>query len=402
MSRRRLFGSLCVLVFTTSLARVVFAPLIPPLSAAFGVTPGSLGVVASAAWLGSALPRIPVGWLLTRVARHRVIAASGALLTASAAATAVAPSVPALAAGALAMGIASGAYFIAANPLVSELFPEGVGRAIGIHGTAAQLAAVGAPLVVGGTLAVGNWRLTFLFLAVAAAAATAGTVLAARGATLPTAGSEDRDLLAAVRAQWPIVCTGVAIAATVGFVWNGVFNFYPTYMETVKGLSRARARDLLTVVFAAGVPAFLVTGRLADRLPNLPLLLVVIAAFVCLLLALPAVSGLGPLLVASAVLGYVIHSLFPVLDTYMLGSLPDGHRASAYTVYSGTMMLVGAQGSVVVGGLLDRGVAFDWLLVRLAAALALVCAALTALYLDGRLPAGRTPSRPAGEASEGD
>ncbi len=49
------------MVFLVNLARVVFAPLIEPVAADFNVTPGTLGVVTSAAWLGSALPRIPTG-----------------------------------------------------------------------------------------------------------------------------------------------------------------------------------------------------------------------------------------------------------------------------------------------------------------------------------------------------
>ena len=72
MSRRELFGSLCAMVFLVNLARVVFAPLVQPVAADLGVTAASLGVVTSAAWLGSAAPRLPTGYLLTRVARHRL------------------------------------------------------------------------------------------------------------------------------------------------------------------------------------------------------------------------------------------------------------------------------------------------------------------------------------------
>ncbi|PSQ40443.1 hypothetical protein BRD07_07250, partial [Halobacteriales archaeon QS_9_68_42] len=172
MSRRELFGSLCAMVFLVNLARVVFAPLVQPVAADFGVTAASLGVVTSAAWLGSAAPRMPTGYLLTHVARHRVIAATGGLLVAASAFTAVAGSRLHLAVGAFLMGTASGTYFIAANPLVSELFPRRVGGAIGIHGMASQVAAVGAPLAVSGVLVVSEWRATFLCIAAVAAAAT--------------------------------------------------------------------------------------------------------------------------------------------------------------------------------------------------------------------------------------
>lgn len=387
MSRRRLFVSLCSIVFLVNLGRVVFAPLIEPLAAAFSVTPGSLGVVASAAWLGSALPRIPTGWLLTKVSRVRVVAGAGGVLFVAALLTTFAPNIPALTVGAFLMGLASGAYFIAANPLVSELFPSSVGRMLGIHGMASQLAAAVAALIVTAVLAVGNWQLTFLLIASAAALATVGLVLAARDADLPDAGAADRDLLAAVRAQWQIVATAIVVVGAVGFVWNGLFNFYPTYMEA-KGLSKTTSRNLLTVLFGAGVPAFAITGRLADRVPNVPLMLGVVASFALTLLVLTVTTGLWPLVAVTVVLGYVIHSMFPAVDTYLLASLPDHHRASAYTAYSATALLIQAGGSAVVGALSDLGVTFDGLFAAMAGGISVVLVVLLALFAAGRLPAG--------------
>jgi predicted MFS family arabinose efflux permease len=121
------FVSLCSMVFLMNLGRVVFAPLLEPLRDALTVSTATLGLLATLAWLGSALSRVPTGYLLTRVSRQRAVFGTGTLLTGAAVLTAVAPSVPVLLVGAFALGLASGAYFVAANPLVSELFPEGVG-----------------------------------------------------------------------------------------------------------------------------------------------------------------------------------------------------------------------------------------------------------------------------------
>ena len=380
-----------------NLGRVVFAPLIEPLAADFAATPAELGAVATLAWLGSAISRVPTGYALTRVPRHVVVTCSGAGLTAAALFTAFAPSVPVLMAGATLIGLASGAYFVAGNPLVSELFPEGVGRALGVHGTAAGLAAVAAPLVVGGVLILGDWRLSFLGIAVLGALVTVYTLYAARGAALPEAGRSDRHLLRAVRAQWPIVLTGVVVVGAVGFVWNGLFNFYVSYLVAGKGIAPGTARTLLTVVFAAGLPAFLLTGRLADRVSNVPLLLAVIGGFAVTVYALTLATGLVAIAAVSVLLGYVVHSLFPVVDTYLLASLPDRHRASAYTVYSASMMFVGAQGSFVVGSLVEGGLGYDAVFAWFAGGLVVVLAGLVGLHVTGHIPAGRVPGTPAGE-----
>mgnify|MGYP000424576550 CR=1 FL=1 len=367
------------MVFLVNLARVVFAPLLEPLGGAFQAGDAALGTIATLAWLGSALPRIPTGYLLTRFSRAYVILGSAAMLAVAAIAISVANSIPAVMFGAFLMGLASGAYYIAATPLASELFPDRVGTAMGVHGMAAQFAAVGAPAIVVAALAVGGWRTVFR--------AGLAFALTARRTDMPAAGDEDTAFVAAARHQWRIIAAGVAVIGIAGLVWQGVFNFYVKY-AIAKGLTEAQGNQLLTVAFGAGVPAFFVSGRLADRLPVIPLILSIIAGFLVCLYATTLVSGFLAFVVVTAVMGYVIHSLFPAVDTYLLGSLPDHHRGSAYAVYSGTMMIIQASGSSIVGSLSSAGYGFETIFTGAVAVLAIVLVGLAGLYVDGYFPTG--------------
>jgi predicted MFS family arabinose efflux permease len=387
--RLPLFGSLCALVFLVNFGRVVFAPLVAPLQDFFTASNAAVGLVATLAWLGSALPRLPTGYLLTRFSRHRVVLATGVVLTVASALMTQAPTIELVMVGALLVGMASGAYFVAANPLVSELFPERVGRVIGIHGTASQLAAALAPVLVGRVLVVYySWRAPFYLLSAAAALVTAVLYVTARRADLPDAGAADRDLLGGIRRQGRIVALGVVIIGLTGLVWNGFFNFYPKYLTATKGVDAGTANVLLTVVFAAGVPAFWYTGRLADRFRHVPLMLAILASFVVCLLAMTVVQGLAGIVAVSVVLGYVIHSLFPAIDTFLLDSLPDSDRGSAYAGYSATMMIVQAFGSVLVGTLLGTQLGYDTIFRAGALGIGVLVVALVVLQRAGRLPDG--------------
>jgi predicted MFS family arabinose efflux permease len=372
------------MVFLVNLARVVFAPLVGQFIVVFDVGEATAGTIATLVWFGSALPRLPAGWLLTRVPRHRVVLATGLILSGASAFTASADSVVTLGVGALLMGLSSGVYFVAANPLVSELYPERVGRAMGIHGTAAQVASVAAAPLVTLALFV-SWRLTFVLIGVGAFVVTLVLFVTTSRASLPDAGVDDRDLLAGIRREWRLIAVGVVIIGATGFAWQGLFNFYELYMRT-KGLSSSMAKNTLTVVFAAGIPAFLISGRLADRLPHVPYLLGIVAAFVGCVLLLTTTAGLVPLLLMTAVLGYVVHSLFPAMDTFLLDTLPDETRGSAYAAYSAAMMLTQAGGSTAVGTLVERGVPYDVVFGTFAAALGGVVVVLGVLFLAGRLP----------------
>lgn len=360
VGRLQLFGSLCATVFLVNLARIVYAPLLQPVAADFGVTAASLGVIATAAWLGSALPRMPTGYILTFVPRHYVVIATGTLLVFTSAFTGLAMSVEHLLVGAFFMGLSSGMYFIAANPLLSELFPQRIGRILGIHGMSSQIAAVSAPLIVGGILLfTDNWRMTFFIISATAAITTSFIVYASRRVDLPHAGSEDRSLLVAARAQWPLILTGIIIAGTIGFLWNGLFNLYGDYLEVVKGIDEDTGRLLLSGMFAAGIPAWLISGQMADRWPNIPVLAFILFLFSGAVIGLTVVDGFLAVAALSLIAGYGFFAMIPVLDTYLLASLPDRHRGSAYTWYSATMMIFTALGSGVIGTAVSSGVPYD-------------------------------------------
>jgi MFS family permease len=89
-------------------------------------------------------------------------------------------------------------------------------------------------------------------------------------------------------------------------------------------------------------------------------------------------------------MGFVIHGIFPAMDTYLLGGLPDRHRSSAYAVYSGVVMLVGAMGSVTVGTLTDAGVPFDTVFHLFVVAIGGTLFVMGTLYARSQLPAVTT------------
>ncbi len=385
--RTGVFVTICVFSFLVNFGRIAFAPLVD-FFIGEGISPGLAGFAATAVWVGSALPRLPTGYLLTVVSRHRVILGMGLSLVAAAGFTALSPGIGFTILGALLVGLATGVFFIAANPLVSELYPDHVGVAVGLRGMSSQIAAVAAPFLVAAAIAFGSWRVAFGALAAFALVATAAFAIAVRRAELPDAGAADRHLLAGILAQWHLVAAGVVFVGFTGFVWQGVFNFYVTYLGAAKDIPAGTANGLLTLTFAAGVPSFVVAGRLADRFSYLSVLLSVLGGFVVCLLALTAVEGVLAVAAVSVVMGVVVHGLFPVADAYMLDTLPDENRASAYSGFSAVMMLIQAPGSVAVGLLAGTGLTYTGVFRGYAVLVAVVAVSMAALARAGRLPTG--------------
>jgi len=278
VSRSRLFGSLCAIVFLVNFARVVFAPLIGEFISEFAIGEGTAGLTgtrhARVARLGRRGSRRAGR---SRFSRQYVVLVSGAMLTVGALGVALAPGVPTLMAAAFAIGLASGVYFVAANPFIAELFPTRVGRVMGVHGMASQLAAVAAAAGRHGRALVRLAARLLRARALASAASTVVFVALARRTDLPDAGAGDTDFAGAL-SEWKLILAGVVLMGLTSFVWQGLFNFYELYMVD-KGLPRGGGGNLLTVIFAAGVPAFLISGDLADRLPHVPYLLGIVSVF---------------------------------------------------------------------------------------------------------------------------
>ncbi len=344
---RTLFGTLCLLFALTNLGRTAFAPLVETLRVAFDASPAAVGVVVSLAWAGSAGGRPVSAYLVTRLRRDRVVALAGVVLAAGASLAALASSLAALRVGAVVAGLSSGVYVAAAVPLVGALFPERVGRALGVHGAVAQVAAVAAPGLVFAAALLADWRAAFWVLAVVGALTAAGVLAVARVTSMPASTAPDPGVRAAL-SHPRVFAAGVAVVAAAGFVWQGLFNFYVTYLVTERGFATAGANGALSLLFAAGIPGMAVGGRLADRLPTVPYLIALVATFALAVVGATLAGTVG-LLALSTVASLAIHALFPSLDTYVLGALPASSRASAYAVFSSVALALEAPGSAAVG-----------------------------------------------------
>jgi predicted MFS family arabinose efflux permease len=370
---------------------VVFAPLVDVFITEFGVQEGAAGLVVTLVWVGSAAPRLPAGWLLTRFSRQRVVLGAGIVLVAASLSMAMTASVSMLLVGAVGMGVASGIYVVAAGPLISGLYPARIGRYIGIHGVFGLLAATVAAPIVTVTLGIG-WRWIFLTIAGLAAIVAGLLYRTARGTIEGEAARTDTGFRAVLLEQWRIVLFGSLVIGGVGFVWQGVFNFYDLYLRT-KDLPPIVSRNLLTVVFGAGIPGMYLGGRVAERVPYLPLIFGLIAAFLGTLAALILASGLGAVVVVGVLMGLVVHMFFPAVGTFLLDSLPDHSRNAGSSMYLTVSMVLQASGSAVVGALVERGLAYDLIYALLGGGLAILLAVFGVLILTDRLAMGPRPGR---------
>lgn len=392
----RMLVSLAVAWAVLQTGRFLLSPLLPHLIASLEVTKATAGIALGGFQGVYALTQYPSGRLSDQLTRATLVLPGFLVLVVAFLVVGAATTYLLFLAGALLLGVGKGLFAIPSRALLSDLFVERRGRALGVYTAGTDVGGIAASgiafLVVGGgaalvphagasaLLEVADWRAPFLPVA---------TVLALAG------------LLYAVwnRESLRIGCPAVAVGATVQrlattreqretlvayalfyFMVGAWINFLPTYLAEGKRLASPLPELLFGVVFVVGVVAKPLAGTLSDRAPRRS---VAVGGFAVAILALVGVvvARSVPVLVATIALfaaGY--KAQFPVVDALLLDAAPDENVGGDLGAARALFLGVGALGPVymgVVSTALGYPVAFAGLVACLLASTGILAVGLT-------------------------
>lgn len=341
--------------FLAKFLRYAFPPLFPALSVRYGVTDATLGLAFTAMLLVYALLQFPAGALADRIGATTVITAGAAV--AGVAGLVLAFDIPfvVLVGAMVLVGIGTGVHKTVAVGLLSTVYTERTGRALGVLDTAGALAGVAAPAAIAFCLASGRvtWHAVFLAggLTGLGLAVLAHRWLGAREPE-PDGTSDERVSLRRYAALFREPAFAGFVLVTVGFsfAYNGVVAFLPRYLETT-GLTPATASAVYGSLFVVSLVQT-VTGDLADRVGALRVIVVTLAVATVGLLALIAVpEGAGITVVVGTVVvfGLGSHGFRPVRGAYLMALLPEDVSGGGLGVVRTILMGAGALAPGVVG-----------------------------------------------------
>jgi MFS family permease len=362
---------------TLQLGRFLLPPLLPELRADLGLTLGQTGVVLSLFQGVYALFQYPSGRLSDRLSRATLVLPGLVVLAAAFLLVGAATTYPALLLAAAVIGLGKGLYATPARALLSDLFVERRGRALGVFSAGTDLGGVVASVLAVLAIRHATWRAPFLPVAVVLGLLAVLYALwtrddyVLRPARLGVTGTVRR-VLATPRQR-----RTVAAYALFFVVVNGVVNFLPAYLREAKGFSAGLASAAFAFLFLLGMGVKPASGALSDRVPRRTVAaagLVLGAAALAALVLAGSVVGVGLAVVALAV-GY--KAQFPVVDALLLDAAPADSAGGDLGAARGLFFAVGSIGPSYVGivaGARGYPLAFAGLVGCLLAAAALVAA----------------------------
>lgn len=362
-----------VIWFLAKFLRYAFPPLFSQFQVLYGVSNSILGGAFTAMMLVYALQQFPAGVVADRLGSARVVT-FGVIITGLASLTLSIP-VPLaiLIGGMILMGIGTGVHKTVAVDLLSTLYPERRGRALGLHDTFGAFGGVVAPAVVVAVMNEPGWRTLFLGSGVFAIV-VAGVFWMRTPEEVSTgqAPIDDQPSFSDYRGLLGDHRFNAFLFVTVGFsfAYNGLTAFLPLYLTDAAGLNTATASLLYGALFAVSLVQ-LITGELSDRFS---LLTVVVGT-----LALATIGFFGllvgesPIVLGAAVvaIGLGSHGFRPIRGIHLIDLIPDSLAGGGLGVARTILMGAGAVSPAVVGYVseyADFRAAFGLLLVAITAA----------------------------------
>lgn len=372
--------ALCTLAFfATMVARLVISPVVPDITAGFGVSNGAIGLALSGMWGAYALLQFPSGVFGDRFGERKVILTALSLTALASVFLAFSPSFGLFLVATVALGAGAGLHYSVATTFIADQF-ETIGRAIGVHVAGGPLAGLLAPAAAAVVGARYGWRAAIVVGAVVAIPVFVAFAVRVRR-TRPKRPDQplreriDPATLAELLSR-PAIAYTTVLAVIGAFAWQATASFLPTFLFEYRGYSQATAGLVFSAYFVVHGATQPVMGGLSDRYGR-------DAAVGATMLV--GCVGYGLLLVhagfavalSSVLMVGLAMSWGAPLQSRFLDRLSATERGAGFGLVRTVYMLCGALGSVVVGALADAAgwtVAFGVLSVLMALAFVAIAA----------------------------
>lgn len=338
--------------------RMIYPVLLPYLRTTFDLSLTIAGLLVTVLWLGSAVGQLPGGLVADRYSERVVLAASTFIVAVSIGVLLVAATPLALFAATALVGLGQSLYPIARITMLSDIYPDRLGSALGLTMATGDLGQTLLPPIGGALAAAIAWQAGLAFiipLLVPAGIALWVYLPAAPPSTQPVGEGPRRKLrLVADELRQPNLLFVAFILFLYAIIWQSFTGLYPTYLIEEKGLSSALAGLLFSLFFAIGIVVKPLAGTAYDRVGIRGSLIMMLVGPTIGLAALPFVSGLWPLVAVTALVSSMLGS-GTITQSHITEAFSEDVRGTGLGVVRTVVLVLGAMGPVILGGIADLG-----------------------------------------------
>ncbi len=353
-SRHQLVLSLYLPAFILGLGTSIAAPAIPIYARSFDVSFGVAALVLVANGLGSAAATLPIGYLLDRIGRRKIVLAGPLLTALTSFLVAAAQSFPELLVYRFIAGWALQMWVLGRLAMITDRGGDRRGRQItGLYGMDSAGRLLG-PAVGGFAAAAWDIRVPFILYGVLALVAIIPSFRLVRetqtDAAAPARGERADGggrLALATFLAWPLlVLFAIQLLASLtrGAIWGGTLDLFVVYAY---GVGPEVLGVLVTATSAIGVPITFAAGHLMDRFGRKATLVPGLALLSGGLISMAAIAYLGLSLAVYAASLFWVRAALSITSGSMQVLASDNAPAEARGRFLGAWRLIAEIGQVL-------------------------------------------------------
>src|SRR5258706_4902160 len=293
------------------------------------------------------LPSYPLGMLADRLSRRKLLSAGLAINGLGFVALSFAPNYPLALLSVVAAGFGGSFYHPAATALISRLFPEGRGRALGLVGIGASTGFFIGPIYSGWRVVhTGNWRTPILELgilgcvvAVLFAWLAHEELPATPSARTATVRSAPDQRLFPTPVLWLFFWCAAMAFSLRDFAGSAVATSASLFLHNAHGFDPGQTGNALAGIYLASALSNPIFGHLSDGGRSRWGALVLFLAALMVILFPHAINPWMTLTLVG--FGFFFMSSYPITEAALMESVPDHVRGRVYGLFITVCGLVG-------------------------------------------------------------
>jgi len=252
------------------------------------------------------------------------------------------------------LGAGTGAYPAVGISMITDIFKEKRGKALGIRDSAGSLAYI-APILAATIASVYNWRYFFLLWSFICGISI---YLFYKGTTESTKLPDQVSIKERVKDGMKIfrnkkIQLVFVVNLLIAITWISYMSFFPSLLVVEKGFTEIQAAIALGILGLGGFIFKPIIGSISDRY-NKKLIII----------ALSSITAIGTLIILQTDSIWIIFlisfipalatAIFPVISSYLMEQWEEKGRAGKLGFYRSNLIILGSPSSSIIGFLADK------------------------------------------------
>lgn len=334
--------------------RYSISNLLPKIVTELGMNWTMAGVALTSMWLIYAAMQFPSGILSDIKGRKIIILLSMTVFSFSYLLVGLSTHYIIFFISLLLLGAGTGGYPAVGISMITDIFKEKRGKALGIRDSAGSLAYI-APILAATIASIYHWRFFFFLWA---GICIFSIYLFYKGTSESTTLPEKASIKERVKDGAKILTDKkiqlmFAVNLLIAITWISYMSFFPALLVIEKGFTELQAAIALGILGLGGFIFKPIIGSLSDRY-NKKIIIIVLSTITAIgTLTILQTDSLWIIFLISFIPALAT-AIFPVISAYLMEQWEEKGRAGKLGFYRSNLIILGSPSSAIIGFLADK------------------------------------------------